>query len=172
MCIILITKLGFNEKNNISKLDLPISKIRRILSLIKAFNKFKKNFKNYRSVIKNSKKNNFPLIALLHDNTKLTVRNITELQLLTYGYRDYLITDDSVIFKPKGLSTLTLHGFGDLPAIFFEDEYSFLPVSNKIVIDLGSHTGDSLLYFAMKNAKKVIGFESEILYYNYTKKIF
>jgi FkbM family methyltransferase len=39
------------------------------------------------------------------------------------------------------------------------EEYAFLNVSGKIVVDVGAYIGDSSIYFAIKGAKKVIAIE-------------
>ena len=42
---------------------------------------------------------------------------------------------------------------------FFENQYDFLNVKNKTVLDLGENMGDTAILFAYKGAKKVIGYE-------------
>jgi FkbM family methyltransferase len=44
---------------------------------------------------------------------------------------------------------------------FIEREYDFLPVKDRVVIDIGSNIGDSSIYFALKGAKRVIGIEHD-----------
>ena len=42
---------------------------------------------------------------------------------------------------------------------FIEEQYKWLDVKNKIVIDIGANIGDSIIYFALKGAKHVYAFE-------------
>ncbi|MGH9926963.1 MAG: FkbM family methyltransferase, partial [Nitrososphaeraceae archaeon] len=48
---------------------------------------------------------------------------------------------------------------GDVFNIFYKKEYEFLPVKDKVVIDIGANIADSSIYFAMNGAKKVIALE-------------
>ncbi|MEM0136634.1 MAG: FkbM family methyltransferase [Thermoplasmatales archaeon] len=47
----------------------------------------------------------------------------------------------------------------DLNASFFSEEYNFLKVKGKDVIDIGANIGDTAIYFAIKGAKKIISLE-------------
>ncbi|WP_161952087.1 FkbM family methyltransferase [Thermoplasma sp. Kam2015] len=42
---------------------------------------------------------------------------------------------------------------------FFYGQYSYFDYKDKVVIDVGAQTGDSVLYFYMRGARKVIAFE-------------
>lgn len=42
---------------------------------------------------------------------------------------------------------------------FMEQQYKWLDVKNKVVIDIGANIGDSAIYFALKGAKHVYAFE-------------
>jgi FkbM family methyltransferase len=48
---------------------------------------------------------------------------------------------------------------GDIASTFFEEEYSFLNVEGKNVVDIGANIGDTAIYFSIKGAKKVISLE-------------
>lgn len=43
--------------------------------------------------------------------------------------------------------------------VFFNEEYGFLDVKFKIVVDIGANIGDSAVYFAIKGAQRVIALE-------------
>jgi len=47
----------------------------------------------------------------------------------------------------------------DIVEVFGEEGYRFLDVENENVIDIGTNIGDSTIYFAINNAKKVLGLE-------------
>ena len=42
---------------------------------------------------------------------------------------------------------------------FIEEQYKWLDVKNRLVIDIGANIGDSAIYFALKGAKHVYAFE-------------
>ena len=46
-----------------------------------------------------------------------------------------------------------------LAEIFYDEDYSKLPVRNKVVLDIGGFNGDSAIYFSLKGASKVICLE-------------
>lgn len=48
---------------------------------------------------------------------------------------------------------------GHLLATFYDDEYKFLDVSGKIVVDVGASIGDTSIYFVSRGAKRVIAYE-------------
>jgi len=48
---------------------------------------------------------------------------------------------------------------GGLNGIFREEVYGFLHVEGRYGIDVGMNIGDSAIYFAMRGAKMVMGFE-------------
>ena len=48
---------------------------------------------------------------------------------------------------------------GEIYASFINEEYNFLDVENKNVIDIGANIGDTAIYFALKGAKKVLSLE-------------
>lgn len=46
-----------------------------------------------------------------------------------------------------------------LAEVFYDEDYSKLPVQNKSVLDIGGFNGDSAIYFSLKGASKVIALE-------------
>ena len=63
---------------------------------------------------------------------------------------------------PYKNNVIIMHGLkdnGDLIDVFIWEDYSFLNVSGKVVVDLGANIGDSAIYFALNGAKKVIALE-------------
>ena len=59
---------------------------------------------------------------------------------------------------------------GDVGGIFYAEQYKMLKPRNEIVIDIGASIADSSIYFALNDAKKVIGLESDIRAYNFALK--
>jgi FkbM family methyltransferase len=70
-------------------------------------------------------------------------------------------THDSVIKKGSNLKVVKfpLSDNGDIYRAFVLEDYSWLPVNDRIVVDIGAGIGDSSIYFALRGAKHVYGFE-------------
>ena len=66
---------------------------------------------------------------------------------------------DKIIMPESGLQFYNGISNGDLFNIFYEKDYNFLPVKDRVVIDIGANIADSSIYFAMIGAKKVIALE-------------
>lgn len=54
--------------------------------------------------------------------------------------------------------------------IFFQNEYRHLKCKDKVVLDIGASIGDSAIYFALKEAKRVVAFEPFPYAYEIAKK--
>ncbi len=65
---------------------------------------------------------------------------------------------------------ITLEAVGDIFAVYGEEAYKFLNVNNETVIDIGANIGDSSIYFALNNARKVIALEPYPYSYNIALK--
>jgi len=63
-----------------------------------------------------------------------------------------------------------LNGIGDINANFIEEQYKWLDVEGKNVVDVGANVGDTAIYFALKGAKHVYAFEPYPYSYNIAKK--
>jgi FkbM family methyltransferase len=72
----------------------------------------------------------------------------------------YTLKDTDVTVKLK-----TVRG-NDGSEVFEQNIYDWLPVADKIVIDIGASIGDSSLYFALKGAKHVFAYEACTDIYN------
>jgi len=58
------------------------------------------------------------------------------------------------------------HAYGSISDVFDFEEYKFLNVQNKSVLDIGAFIGDSPTYFILKGAKKVYAIEPHPDAYN------
>jgi len=58
------------------------------------------------------------------------------------------------------------HAYGSISDVFDFEEYEFLNVQNKSVLDIGAFIGDSSIYFILKGAKKVYAIEPHPDAYN------
>lgn len=70
------------------------------------------------------------------------------------------ISKEGISFKYMGNSIIIDPArFSDPYAVFFNEEYNYLRVKGKVVIDIGANIGDSSIYFALRGADIVYGFE-------------
>jgi FkbM family methyltransferase len=58
------------------------------------------------------------------------------------------------------------HAYGAIFQVFEEEDYKFLNVKDKNVLDIGAFVGDSAIYFILKGAKKVYAIEPHPDAYN------
>ena len=76
------------------------------------------------------------------------------------------LNDNHLQFSYKGKNITVVEPWGDINAVFGNEEYKFLDVKNEIVIDIGANIGDSPIYFALNNASKVVALEPYPYSYN------
>ena len=84
--------------------------------------------------------------------------NKNELYAHMIGW-DYDSKLDKITLPESSLQFYNGISNGDLFNIFYEKDYDFLPVKDRVVIDIGANIADSSIYFAMSGAKKVIALE-------------
>jgi FkbM family methyltransferase len=135
------------------------------------------------NVVTAIRRNQYPIKAILRSNNKnsdgITFYSPTVKELLLISYlNDHKGLDYDPINRQL---TITLDNFplgtfphtgnrnkvilqgcgnnGDIISVFIENCYGFLPVVGKTVIDIGVNIGDSAIYFCLKGADRVIGFE-------------
>jgi FkbM family methyltransferase len=148
-----------NEMNNMT---FP-QYIKSYFHLTSSFNRYRKTYKNYLSVMRNLMEKKFPIHATLRNGTKVILENYYQAYLTSFGIMDeYKIQNNIITIFKKNSSDIEIdlgNDNGDVYAVFFEEVYDFLPVNDEIVIDIGANIGDSSIYFARKGAKKVIAIE-------------
>jgi transcription elongation factor Elf1 len=117
------------------------------------------NYSNYSSI--NHRKESIVINELdmeLNNRRNMIANNKTELRAHMTGW-DYDLKLDKIILPESGLQFYNGISNGDLFNIFYEKDYDFLPVKNRVVIDIGANIADSSIYFATTGAKKVIALE-------------
>lgn len=125
-------------------------------------------YSNYFIVLKKVLSGKFPVELIMRNGRRVSIYTFNAMYVLTFTrnlkgvYCD--VENDLVKVSRKILSKnqIIFHGGvnnGDLVHGFLKEDYSKLPVKNKIVIDIGSNIGDTPIYFALHGARKVIGLE-------------
>lgn len=116
-----------------------------------------------------------------NSNLKIKLNKISSLNyLMTYiknvdlndKFQEYMLqidSDEEVIDVPYSIKIFNpkFHHLNSIFIEYFTDYYSKFNINyeNKVIIDIGSNSGDSPLYFASKGAK-VYGFEPMKEHYN------
>lgn len=67
--------------------------------------------------------------------------------------------NEKLTYKNKEVIIHGIKDNGDLLAVFIFEEYKFLNVKDKVIIDIGANICDTAIYFALNGAKKVIALE-------------
>ena len=140
---------------------------------IKFLKLFRRTYKNSISTIIHTLRKKYPFEGILKNGTVCKYYNFSEIYYALMNI-DYNNKEDSIITSVKNSSKkVKLIGVGnsaDIPGIFLEGDYDFLPAKDNVVIDIGSNVGDSSIYFCLKGAKKVIALDPYPPNYEIAKK--
>jgi len=138
------------------------------------FKRYPSSYKNYFHVFWKRLSKKYPIDAILKDGSKLRITNKNEFRISKESKKNHFyFQNDLLIINNKNLPEIKMSDWennGGIASVFFDDEYGFLPVPNKIVVDVGANIGDTLIYFALKGAEKVIGIEPLPQNYESAKK--
>lgn len=104
----------------------------------------------------------YPVVGLLRDgnDVRIVSSRAASFDLLPRHRR---VDPAGVSFSFRGRQ-VTLHGaanLGDVWGVFVRQEYKWLPVQDRTVIDVGASLGESSIYFSLKGATKVLAFEKD-----------
>lgn len=156
---------------NVSFFNLFSANIRHLFVEFNFILNLIKTYKNFFSVLLQIIKQNYPIDAKLYSNRNLSLKNFNEVSFIAkirslknidYNLeKDYIkinslpwINDQNIDLKLYGVISN-----GDIINILFNDEYKNVDVRNRVVIDVGSNVGDSIIYFALKGAKYIFALE-------------
>jgi hypothetical protein len=108
----------------------------------------------------------YPFTLELKNGGTITVKSWIDILHLAYPNIIEEIVEDTnsaiVNFQGKKL-VISEYNRGDLDTTFICEDYKQLNVSNKIVIDVGAGIGETCIYFALREGRKVIGIEPCLL---------
>ena len=178
-----LMKLDFDPKKNITKLDYFMMQLNRVSSRIKDLLVVQGIVKNWYDVLLfrvGLKKPKF--IMQLRNGKKIEIKKSEDYFLFwesedaqLYLLKQYNANHSIKIIKKNRViefkfgnkivkfnydSTKQLNNtLGMIKEQFIEEQYGWLDVKGKDVIDIGANVGDSAIYFALKGAKHVYAFE-------------
>ena len=148
----------FNVRKNMTNLEFLKSRF----YVFKDISRYRNAYKNYFSVIYRIIRNKYPIDVVLKNGQTRTLHNRIEVYTTSLGLDKFFRVEKNCVIISKNNKTIQfIDGIsnGDVSGIFLEEDYEFLPVNNKVVIDIGANIGDSAIYFATNNASKVIALE-------------
>jgi FkbM family methyltransferase len=163
----------FDDKQNMSFLDYYLADFRQYLFLLKEPLNYPKTFRNFFHVFINKIKKNYPIKCVLQNGNTIIAPNFAQLRNIKLGSGNCFFENELMVVKLPHYPKVKIEDWeknGDIGAVFFSEEYSFLPVKDKVVIDIGANIGDTALYFVSRGAKKVIGVEPSRQNYESAKK--
>jgi FkbM family methyltransferase len=142
----------------------------RVITIIYSFFKFKKrdikeNFMFFKRPFLSTAKmllSRPPWVFRLRDMRTVQINSKDDLfrERFKFLHNDSY-TKDSVVKRGTNqkIVKFPLSDNGDIYRAFVLEDYSWLPIEGRIVIDVGSGVGDSAIYFSLKGALHVYGFE-------------
>jgi FkbM family methyltransferase len=160
------------KKANISTFDQIFSYVTYLSSLIRMFINYHRTYSGSFSMLFRIIRKKYPVEATLRNGNHIRLHDRGELLsfVFAHGHPDveFNFNDDSVTIHSLPYLTdkkikIKLYGAkGNADgyiAVFLKNEYQYLPVKGRTVIDIGTNIGDSAIYFALRGADKVIALE-------------
>lgn len=146
------------------------------MDIIDASNRYKILYKNYISVMWNIRRwKNKIKVIFRNGNSNYVNNNFIANYALLIANKNVNITSldpnsNNIKFTYNGKNIVIENDTGAIGEVFGREGYHFLEAKNDIVLDIGANIGDSPIYFALNNAKKVIALEPYPYSYNITLK--
>lgn len=157
-----------DKKHNVSRYHLIKSYYNHYINDIKFLNLLRSKFQNYITVGFKVIQNNYPINSKLKNGNLMTFFSFNHLYSylldLKYDLAANTVSIDDMIFY-EGIKNA-----GNLFEIFIKNEYNFLDVFDKTVIDVGANIADTAIFFVKKGAKKVIALEPNEFNFSIAKK--
>ena len=171
------------KNKNISEYDHIIGYVSFLKYLVKAFLRYRKTYCNYFSIIIAVLRKKYPIEARLRNCKYITLRNHFEIFLISILQQhkevEYDIINDILtipcpqyvaVNKTKDVKLYGGVSNGDALATFIDNEYGWLHVKGRVVIDIGANICDTPVYFALRGADRVIALEPFPRIYEIAKK--
>ena len=137
---------------NLSLVDYVCAHAVRISDIIRAFSIYRSRFSNYFYILRMRARKQFPITAKLRNGTETVISNNRELLSILFGfsYND----ETNITSLDNGLKMYSAIDNGDLIGVFCNNEYDFLTVEEKTVIDIGANIGDYHFTLHLRVQKK------------------
>ena len=154
-------------RTNMSLNDRFFAYINFFMNYIQFLKLYKSRYRNFVSILYHVLRNNYPVKAVFNSGETILLKDYQEVfnnlnELDVDPIQDVVYFDDLKFYGGKTN--------GDILHVFKMNEYSFLPVEDKEVIDIGANIGDSSIYFASRGAGKVIALEPDKINFDYALK--
>ncbi|MEM3489920.1 MAG: FkbM family methyltransferase [Nitrososphaerota archaeon] len=137
--------------------------IYKMSSVVNGWKKYRSNFRNWVQVYYHQATRRYPFVAKTKNGENIEVNGINELFLIMMGVRDfrYIKPEKKLCINYKGVALCfyDTETNGDLPSVYYGEDYSFLKPEGEKVIDIGANIGDSAIYFCVNGAKEVLAIE-------------
>jgi len=147
--------------------------IMRAKYLIQVILRYRKSYKNYLQVLFKSwrleKEIRLKLIngnIEIMDYKKAFIVAVSN-PLAPLEERLKLINKDSFYYQNRIVKMQGMKENGDIPTVFFNENYAFLRGLRETYIDIGANIGDTAIYFALNGAERVIALEPSVYAFNF-----
>src|SRR5215212_7819392 len=110
---------------------------------------YRRKYRNYIRVMRQVLKKQYPINAVLQNGSTMTFNHYNEVYYHLMNL-NYDIENDIVYVN--GLRFYGGKTNGDIVGVFINNQYEYLPVKDKVVIDIGANIGDSPIYFILRGA--------------------
>jgi FkbM family methyltransferase len=167
-----LTEISFFEKIG--------AHVRYWIDFFQMISNVRKTFQNPIEVLSKLFKNDFPVNAILKNNTKIQLKSFSAAYFISNIPKNmevnYDIEKDYVtllIINESKQKKIIFHGGldnGDIVNTFFKKDYARILVNKKTVLDIGANIGDTAIYYIINGAKKVIGIEPFPKNFEYAQK--
>lgn len=154
-------------------------------NILKVIGAYRKAYRNYISVLltvfirngKSSYHKNTYIKVFVRNKKRITASSgcvmayarVVNIENINISQLD--LTENGLIFKYKNLPVkLYAPISSDIDAVFFYEDYKFLNVKDRDVIDIGMNIGDSSVYFSIIGARRVIGLEPYPYAFSFAEK--
>lgn len=155
------------SRTNMSLNDRFFANVNFFMNYIQFLKLYKSRYRNFVSILNHVLRRNYPVKAVLNSGETILLKDYQEV------FNNLNELDVDPVQDVAYFNELKFYGGktnGDVLHVFKKNEYSFLPVEDKKVIDIGANIGDSPIYFASKGASRVIALEPDKISYEYALK--
>jgi hypothetical protein len=154
-------------RGNLSLNDKFFASTNFFMNYIRFLKLYKSKYRNFVSILYHVLRNKYPVKAVLNNDETILLKDYQEV------FNNLNDLDVDPIQDVVNFNELKFYGGktnGDVLHVFKMNEYSFLPVQDKEVIDIGANIGDSPIYFATRGASKVVAIEPDKISFDYALK--